>query len=312
MKKLEDFDLVGQRIEWEESVNWKNFLEKNKLNSATISGNPGSGKSTFAKNALDLIPSNYDIPTFSHNSGSENFLELDRLMSVERGRQKMDFLINNSPEEIFKNFFRAEIFEKIIQKLNANEDFVINNAYNPSGGGKLNGILGLSSNKVLLDSKIILSEGVSAKAINDSIKDEQVHKTNILIGTNPAISLLYTVRRGLENPDRAKNPLKAFQEFYIFTRKLLFSYKENFHGFDGFIKRSGSDAQELLEFSKFIQNHTDEDLGLLLESFLAIAKKEALDQPLYTSSFDGYMVYALNYLKDHIPESKNLEIEPAS
>lgn len=197
----------------------KGLYDKNPELLVGVTGLSGAGKSTFSRNVSNkLLAKNIDLQDFTINDRKSHLLELDWLISVPRGPEKVSFLKNASVNQMQESFFRKDNFRHLILSVLTGKKYSMSNAYNQDDNGKLNGKLKVDRKNP--NSKIILAEGVVANALVQDTKD-LIESVGILINTNPVLSILNTVKRGVEDPKRRKEPTAAFKEFLSMNKLLI-------------------------------------------------------------------------------------------
>lgn len=201
----------------------------NQLILLALSGVPGGGKSTYStKEAQALNQHCVSFLKISDQYGTNTALEVDKLMSVRRGQEKISLLSDHPIQYIRENFFRTQIFQDLVSAVGNNKEFFCTEAYT---GHTLDGEFTASLEKKVENGhpSIIITEGVFADEVAEKSKFSSVSN---LFYPDIALSLLNTVQRGVENPDRRKNPQDAFLEFLRFNKILIGSFEQTHDSFD--------------------------------------------------------------------------------
>jgi len=193
----------------------------------TVSGLCGGCKSTLSRN-IETAQKPKLIGT-SLNRNTQGILSLDWLMSVSRGPQKIELLEHATADSIRRDFFRTKALAELIKAVRSNRAFSILDAYDADNQGQLTGHLQVNPEP---GKDLIIAEGTVAQAAieialaetPDSTVDKTVSSINLLVYTDPAVALLNTVKRGVLEPNRKKDPHYAFREFLSFNSLLLPGY----------------------------------------------------------------------------------------
>ena len=260
------------------------------------SGLPGGGKSTTTNAICGALGADISLIGFRHNQEPMRLLEMDHIMSVSRGQEKMSLLTTASTESIRSDFFRTAALAEIIKSAVSKKPVRITEAYNPGDNGQRNAVLEMNQPD---SASVMITEGVVASAaINialDTLSDaisKQVLLVNMIVYTDPAVALLNTVKRGTERADRKKDPVYAFKEFLIFSELLLPGYiKYDLQSLDILIVSENLDQMlfgTLIDFFKQDQfKHLPKEFMSIIES------KPSCDCPI----IDAYRSHLINALQ---------------
>ncbi len=226
-------NIVGSEEEALEKIWQKLDGQPSEVSLITISGLCGGCKSTLSTHLQPALKAKGSpLAEVSLNGNPSEILALDYLMSVERGQEKLDFLQEGSVESVRAQFFRVQELVKTLRALVANDTYETRNAYDSANHGRHTGQLTVKRQQA--GPQILLAEGTVAKAaaelalesIPEEVEQQTVGAINMVVYTDPAVALLNTVKRGVEKPDRQKDPEYAFREFLQFNKILLPGYIE--------------------------------------------------------------------------------------
>jgi len=269
----------------------------------TVSGLCGGCKSTLSRE-IETREADHLVPV-TLNGLTQKVLSLDWVMSVSRGPQKLELLENATPDSIRADFFRTRALADLITSIRNRDGFELTDAYDAEDDGRLTGKLIMPSNT---DKSILVAEGTVAHAATEialaSTAEETSDRTaaaiNLLVYTDPAVALLNTVKRGVIEPSRKKDPHYAFREFLSFNSLLLPGYV-NFDQHSAELVYRPDDINPLM-FQALIEFFSTPGYESLPKEFIAIVHLEFQTSDALLDAQNKHIIEVLETINDAITD----------
>lgn len=271
------------------------------LSVVAISGLCGGCKSTLSRNIEEQAGES--LIEVALNGQARRVLSLDWLMSVSRGAHKMELLDRATPDSIRADFFRTKALAELIDSIRNRQAFRLDDAYDAEDEGRLSGKMTMTYEP---GKKLLVAEGTVAQAATqialasspEQVQDRTVSAVNMLVYTDPAVALLNTVKRGVLDQSRLKDPHYAFREFLRFNSLLLPGYVQYDQHSADIIYRP--DDINPLMFKALVDFFRTPGYGELPSQFIAMVKAEFQSQDPIIKAQNQHIIAVLKTIDDAI------------